>query len=113
MKVSVPVRGNGRETFVLSHRRKSLMSFIVSVPVRGNGRETVVKNQEEKRYAFIVSVPVRGNGRETKLFYHAFKMFGTLFPSPCGEMVVKLFCTFQIPKTSQNTSFRPRAGKWS
>ena len=40
-EVSVPVRGNGRET--LDHSLRGIpmnMSAIVSVPVRGNGRGT-------------------------------------------------------------------------
>ena len=63
--------------------------MFVSVPLRGNGRETS-PNKNLSTFNFLVSVPLRGNGRETghsitdMLIERAEE-----FPSPCGEMVVK------------------------
>ena len=37
----------------------------VSVPVRGNGRETSISINSMQAFLEDVSVPVRGNGRET------------------------------------------------
>ena len=49
--------------------------------------------QQEQRPR-LVSVPLRGNGRETISFGDFVELFPKLFPSPCGEMVVKPFITW-------------------
>ena len=88
--VSVPLRGNGYETFLNLSQIKA-DPILVSVPLRGNGYET---GSEPTLDAVkkIVSVPLRGNGYETKIYDWCDRQCReTEFPSPCGEMGMKLF----------------------
>ena len=64
--VSVPLRGNGRETVFSTYSCFNKSRRRVSVPLRGNGRETRAPSLKYKlQPQHLVSVPLRGNGRET------------------------------------------------
>ncbi len=89
--VSVPLRGFGSET-----RQRLLLPpprTQVSVPLRGFGSETTPEKAEAaiKKW-HDVSVPLRGFGSETVHFSHRRNDLHGKFPSPCGVLVVKLYC---------------------
>ncbi len=85
MHVSVPLRGNGRESWFPRFIGDRAL-YLVSVPLRGNGRESWLISTTVS--AAQVSVPLRGNGRERGLSDNT-SYFLQQFQSPCGEMVVK------------------------
>ncbi len=85
--VSVPLRGNGRESG--AYFSSSWVVWDVSVPLRGNGRERDNLVSPLSIPRILVSVPLRGNGRERDAFSESGIDDSGKFQSPCGEMVVK------------------------
>jgi len=59
-------------------------------------------------YATYVSVPLRGRGNEI-VYKISHLLARVLFPSPCGEEVMK-YTSFKFPIATM-TCFRPLAGK--
>ncbi len=59
----------------------------------------------------LVSVPLRGSGDETSL-YGVLRRLALPFPSPCGEVVMKLGVKPMGTHIELYKGFRPLAGKW-
>ena len=110
-RVSVPLRGYG---FEIKRYHATSSCHIVSVPLRGYGFEIRKRNPKRKSLTAKVSVPLRGygfemrvaaiaRGKEKKGFRPLAGIWfwnlpfimklnkAFMFPSPCGDMVLKWF----------------------
>ena len=83
--VSIPSRGNDRETLLASFA--IVPSVVVSVPSRGN----IQNDNMDVSIEIIVSVPSRGNNRQTKTMNVKQMTAYLMFQSPRGETIVKPF----------------------
>ncbi len=83
-------------------RKRKDRSRLVSVPLRGNGYETFGFNQPSTS-PVSVSVPLRGNGCETGATTTVKKTVNR-FPSPCGVMGVKHRGVEYVPQQNISVS---------
>ena len=86
--------------------------LLVSVPLRGSGYESWEAYEAIFNFLVpLVSVPLRGSGYERGLFEFQERRLELLFPSPCGEVVMKALHRSSQPSPTR-PGFRPLAGKW-
>ncbi len=95
-------------------RRQNSPKFpkIVSVPLRGNGYEKPIGDFPSEPEIVLFPSPCGEMVMKNAYINYGGKLLLKMFPSPCGEMVMKNISSCTPNVSTLGGSFRPLAGKW-